>query len=94
MKVCRAADKGEARVPDPRYDFSMDEIPVSKFKVNCVAALECVRRTGQPLRVTRYGRPLVDVVPVSRVLTNVGWVGAMRGRGRIMGDLKNVRLLR
>lgn len=65
----------------------MDEIAVSKFKATCLAALDRVRRTGRPLRVTRFGRPLADVVP-ARPAPNVGaWLGVMRGSGRITGDV-------
>ena len=65
----------------------MDEIAVSKFKATCLAALERVRRTGRPLRVTRFGKPLADVVPPRPRPTGEAWLGAMKGRGRIAGDL-------
>jgi hypothetical protein len=29
---------------------------ISKFKATCLATLERVRRTGRPLRVTRFGK--------------------------------------
>jgi antitoxin (DNA-binding transcriptional repressor) of toxin-antitoxin stability system len=64
----------------------MDQIAVSKFKATCLAALERVRRTGRPLRVTRFGRPLADVVPAMPASPDP-WLGAMTGRGRIAGDL-------
>ena len=65
----------------------MDEIAVSKFKATCLAALDRVRRTGRPLRVTRFGRPLADVVPARPDPSKGAWLGAMKGRGRIAGDL-------
>jgi prevent-host-death family protein len=65
----------------------MDEIAVSKFKATCLAALERVRRTGRPLRITRFGRPLADVVPAQPESSTGGWLGAMQGRGRVTGDL-------
>lgn len=65
----------------------MDEIAVSKFKATCLAALDRVRRTGRPLRVTRFGKPLADVVPPRAMEPPGSWLGAMRGRGRITGDL-------
>jgi len=65
----------------------MDEIAVSKFKATCLAALNRVRRTGRPLRVTRFGKPLADVVPTQAPPPEDGWLGAMEGRGRITGDL-------
>jgi antitoxin (DNA-binding transcriptional repressor) of toxin-antitoxin stability system len=65
----------------------MEEIAVSKFKATCLAALERVRRTGRPLRVTRFGRPLADVVP-AQIPTDEGtWLGAMTGRGQVTGDI-------
>jgi antitoxin (DNA-binding transcriptional repressor) of toxin-antitoxin stability system len=66
--------------------FVVDKIAVSKFKATCLAALDRVRRTGRPLRVTRFGRPLADVVP-PRPETQDVWLGAMKGRGRAAGDL-------
>ena len=65
----------------------MDEIAVSKFKATCLAALARVRRTGRPLRVTRFGKPLADVVPAVPRPKGRAWLGAMKGRGRITGDL-------
>jgi antitoxin (DNA-binding transcriptional repressor) of toxin-antitoxin stability system len=65
----------------------MDEVAVSKFKATCLAALDRVRRTGRPLRVTRFGKPLADVVPPQEVKAPPDWLGAMRGRGRMADDL-------
>jgi antitoxin (DNA-binding transcriptional repressor) of toxin-antitoxin stability system len=65
----------------------MDEIAVSKFKATCLAALERVRRTRRPLRVTRFGKPLADIVPPQEPPAGAGWLGSMRGRGRVVGDL-------
>ena len=66
---------------------SMDEMAVSKFKATCLAAHDRVRRTGRPLRVTRFGKPLADVVPPRQAELRGEWLGAMRGRGRIEGDI-------
>ncbi len=65
----------------------MDEIAVSKFKATCLAALDRVRRTGRPLRVTRFGKPLADVVPPQVRAKGPGWLGAMKDRGLVTGDL-------
>lgn len=65
----------------------MDEMAVSKFKATCLAALSRVRRTGRPLRVTRFGRPLADVMPPSQPAADGEWLGAMRGRGTLADDL-------
>jgi antitoxin (DNA-binding transcriptional repressor) of toxin-antitoxin stability system len=60
---------------------------VSKFKATCLAALDRVRRTGRPLRVTRFGKPLADVVPPGPPAPGTRWLGVMRDRGRVTGDL-------
>ena len=65
----------------------MDQIAVSKFKATCLAALDRVRRTGRPLRVTRFGKPLADVVPAQTATKGPLWLGAMKDRGRVSGDL-------
>jgi prevent-host-death family protein len=65
----------------------MDEMAVSKFKATCLSVLDRVRRTGRPLRVTRFGKPIADVVPPQRVARVSTWLGAMRGRGRVVGDV-------
>lgn len=60
---------------------------VSKFKATCLSALDRVRRTGRPLRVTRFGKPLADIVPPQEPARSRGWLGVMRERGRIRGDI-------
>jgi antitoxin (DNA-binding transcriptional repressor) of toxin-antitoxin stability system len=65
----------------------MDHMAVSKFKATCLAALDRVRRTGRPLRVTRFGKPLADVVPAQTTTKGSLWLGAMKDRGRVSGDL-------
>ena len=64
----------------------MREIAISKFKATCLAVLEDVRRTRRPVRVTRFGRPIADVLPPSAVPTQ-SWLGCMRDSLAIQGDL-------
>jgi prevent-host-death family protein len=65
----------------------MDSMPISKFKATCLATLERVRRTGRPLRVTRFGRPVADIVPPSPERAARDWLGSMKGTARIVGDI-------
>ena len=62
-------------------------MPVSKFKATCLAALERVRRTGRPLRVTRFGKPVADIVPPAPDRPQPGWLGSLRGTAKIVGDI-------
>lgn len=65
----------------------MDSMPISKFKATCLAALERVRRTGRPLRVTRFGKPVADVVPPAPTASTTPRLGAMRGTLTLRDDL-------
>jgi prevent-host-death family protein len=44
----------------------MEEIAISKFKATCLAVLEKVKKTGQPILVTRFGQPVAQIVPPER----------------------------
>lgn len=65
----------------------MDTIAISKFKATCLAALERVRTTRRPLRVTRFGKAMVDIVPPQAAPPVGQWLGAMRDSARIVGDI-------
>lgn len=65
----------------------MERMAISKFKATCLATLERVRRTGRPLRVTRFGKAVADIVPPAPDQPQPGWLGSMRGTARIAGDI-------
>ena len=65
----------------------MKEIPISKFKATCLAILKRVRNTRKPIRITRFGEPVADVVPPAVDPPPKGWLGAMRGTAVILGDI-------
>jgi prevent-host-death family protein len=64
-----------------------ETVAISEFKARCLALLERVRRTGQPLIVTRHGRPIAEVVPPSTHRSSVSWLGSAAGSARITGDI-------
>lgn len=64
----------------------MKEIAISKFKATCLAVLEDVRRTRRPVRVTRFGKPVADVVP-PKAEPKQSWLGRMQGTWEIEGDI-------
>jgi antitoxin (DNA-binding transcriptional repressor) of toxin-antitoxin stability system len=43
----------------------MKEIDFPEFRVKCSAIIEQVRKTRQPVRVTRLGEALADIVRLS-----------------------------
>ncbi len=66
---------------------SMHEIAISKFKAKCLSLLEEVNKTKIPLRVTRRGIPLADVVPASPEAGERTWIGSRTGILKITGDI-------
>ena len=64
----------------------MEEIKISEFKATCLAVLARVGRTGNPVLVTRFGKPVAQVVPPPKP-PKQNWLGSMRGEGTILGDL-------
>lgn len=65
----------------------VETISISKFKATCLAVLHRVRRSGRPVRVTRFGEPVADVVPPQRDERAGSWIGCMQGRALIRGDV-------
>ena len=64
----------------------MEEIQISKFKATCLAVLDRVGKTRTPVLVTRFGKPVAQVVPPPPNPAGV-WLGAMKDDGEIRGDL-------
>jgi prevent-host-death family protein len=67
--------------------MGMEEIAISKFKATCLSVLQRVRKTRRPVRVTRFGKPVADVVPPSAPEKKVRRLGTMAGSARILGDI-------
>ena len=65
----------------------VESISISKFKATCLAVLKQVRNTGQPVRVTRFGMAIADVVPPGPPEGSVDWLGSMAGTARTVGDV-------
>jgi len=65
----------------------METIAISKFKATCLAVLEKVRKTHKPILVTRFGKPVAEVVPPRAADHSGPWLGSMAGTGRIRGDI-------
>jgi prevent-host-death family protein len=65
----------------------MEEIAISKFKATCLSVLENVRKTRKPIRITRFGKPVAEVVPPSVSAQPATWLGSMAGSTKIIGDI-------
>jgi prevent-host-death family protein len=56
--------------------------PASTFKAKCLALLDRVAETGEPLVVTKRGRPVARVVPMLSRQS-----GSLRGSVTVRGDI-------
>jgi len=65
----------------------MEEVAISEFKAKCLALLEQVRKTKKPIRITRFGKPVAEVVPAGPVEKTGSWLGSMAGKMEIVGDI-------
>ena len=65
----------------------MEQIAISEFKAKCLALLEQVQKTKAPLRITRRGKPIAEVIPPSPTTDRADWLGSMAGTVDILGDI-------
>lgn len=65
----------------------MKEIAISEFKAKCLGILEEVRKTRRPIRVTRFGKAVAEVVPPSPEKPAGRRLGSMAGTAKILGDI-------
>ena len=74
-------------VIDKSKNAVMKEIGVSEFRAKCFGILEEVRTTRRPIRVTRFGKPVAEVVPTAPKERPKRWFGSMAGTMKIRGDI-------
>ena len=65
----------------------MKEISISEFKAKCLTVLAEVQKTKQPIVVTRFGKPVAEVIPPSPEVDSASWIGSMKDSMKIVGDI-------
>jgi len=65
----------------------MQEIAISVFKAKCLSILDQVEKTKSPVRITRHGKPVADVVPTVPDVDRAALFGSMRDSIQILGDI-------
>ena len=65
----------------------MQEVAISEFKAKCLALLERVRSTKKPIRVTRFGKPVAEIIPPTVVQERSAWIGSLKNSMKITGDI-------
>ena len=82
--------------PSPKPDMSMTlvhgiilsmrTIPAGEFKQTCLRLLDEVGASGEPIVITKRGKAVAQLAPVKPERSE-DWLGAMRARGEVRGDL-------
>jgi prevent-host-death family protein len=65
----------------------MEQIAISKFKATCLSVLERVRKTRRPVLVTRFGKPVAEIVPPTPPARRDTWLGSMAHTIKFQGDI-------
>jgi prevent-host-death family protein len=64
----------------------MREVAISEFKAKCLALIDQVQKTKKPILITRFGKPVAEVIPPSPKPT-ADWIGSMKDTIEIVGDI-------
>lgn len=65
---------------------SMRTIAAGEFKQTCLRLLDEVGESGEPILITKRNKAVAQLMPV-KPERPVDWLGAMRDRGEIRGNL-------
>ncbi|HEV2990624.1 MAG TPA: type II toxin-antitoxin system Phd/YefM family antitoxin [Candidatus Angelobacter sp.] len=57
------------------------------FKTRCLAIIDQVHETGEPVLITKRGRPIAELVPVKEKKLSK-FLGRLQGVVRIVGDIE------
>ena len=60
-------------------------IPAGEFKAKCLKLLDEVAEKRKPLVITKFGKPVAQVIPMPAKQRDI--VGSMKGSGVILGDI-------
>ncbi len=56
-----------------------------EFKAQCLAVMDQVRETGEPVLITKHGKPVAKLVPAQPNADDI--FGYMAGKVKIVGDI-------
>lgn len=63
----------------------MKEMAAGEFKAQCLSVMDQVQQTGEPVLITKYGKPVAKLVPARAGADEV--FGYMKGKATIVGDI-------
>lgn len=65
----------------------MKQMRASVFKARCLAVMDDIQATGEPVIVTKRGKPVVKVIPIKPEKDNL--FGSMADDVKIVGDIES-----
>jgi prevent-host-death family protein len=63
----------------------MKQMPAGEFKAQCLAVMDQVSQSGEPVLITKHGKPVAKLVPAERQTDDL--FGYMAGKVKIVGDI-------
>jgi prevent-host-death family protein len=63
----------------------MKEVAAGTFKAQCLAIMDKVSQTGEPVLITKRGKPVAKLVPAEKPADDI--FGYMAGKVKIVGDI-------
>jgi prevent-host-death family protein len=67
--------------------MTMRKIPAGEFKARCLAVMDDVCATREPVLITKRGRPVAKLVPPD--ISGDDFIGRLEGVVRIAGDIES-----
>jgi prevent-host-death family protein len=65
----------------------MKKIAAAEFKARCLALMDDVRSTREPLIITKRGKPVAKLVPADDDKDD--FIGRLEGVFRVVGDIES-----
>ncbi len=63
----------------------MKQIPAGHFKAQCLAIMDQVQHSGEPVLITKHGKPVVKLVPAKNNVDDI--FDYMAGKAKAVGDI-------
>jgi prevent-host-death family protein len=60
-------------------------MPAGEFKSRCLAVMDRVLESGEPVLITKHGKPVVKLIPAEKQADDL--FGYMAGKVKIVGDV-------
>jgi prevent-host-death family protein len=64
---------------------AMKEIAAGEFKAQCLSIMDQVQQSGEPVLITKHGKPVAKLVPADKTSDDI--FGYMAGKVKIVGDI-------